>query len=194
MEVVTEERDLGVIFDNRLDYDKHIRTIVGKANRMLGLIKISFECMDEEIFKNLYLVLVRPLLEYCVQVWSPHLKKHVNLIEGVQERATRLIPSLRGKPYEQRLEALELTTLVERRFRGDMIETFKIMSNQEGVKRADFFQPAVERGDPNLFRGGKIFKKRFNGYKRGRSFSQRIVNPWNNLSREEVSKCKISGF
>ena len=31
LEVVTEERDLGVLFDNRLDFDKHIRTIVGKA-------------------------------------------------------------------------------------------------------------------------------------------------------------------
>ena len=106
MEVVTEERDLGVLFDNCLYFAKHISTIVGKENRMLGLIKISFECMDEKIFKNLYLVLVRPLLEYCVQVWSPYLKKHVNLIEGVQERATRLIPSLRRLSYEQRLEAL----------------------------------------------------------------------------------------
>ena len=127
---------------------------------MLRLIKISFECMDVKMFKNLYLVLVKPLLEYCVHVWSPYMKKHINLIEGVQERATRLIPSLKRLSYEQRLEALELTMLVESRFRGDMIETFKIMSNQEGVKRTDFFQPAVERGDPNLFRGAKVFKKK----------------------------------
>ena len=80
---------------------------------MLRLIKISFECMDVKMFKNLYLVLVKPLLEYCVHVWSPYMKKHINLIEGVQERATRLIPSLKRLSYEQRLEALELTMLVE---------------------------------------------------------------------------------
>ena len=46
-EVVTEERDLGVLFDKRLDFDKHVRAILGKVSRMLGLIKFSFECMYE---------------------------------------------------------------------------------------------------------------------------------------------------
>ena len=72
LEKSTEERDLGVLIDDRLEFDKHIKGIVNKANRMLGMIKIGFSCLDEEIFMNLYPVLVRPLLEYCVQVWSPY--------------------------------------------------------------------------------------------------------------------------
>ena len=36
------ERDLGVEIDNELKFSKHIKGIVAKANRMLGLIKISF--------------------------------------------------------------------------------------------------------------------------------------------------------
>ena len=93
---------------------------------MLGIIKIGFSCLDEEIFMNLYPVLVRPLLEYCVQVWSPYKQKYIDLIEGVggvQKRAVRLIPGLRGLTYEQRLERLKLTKLIDRRFRGDMIQT-----------------------------------------------------------------------
>ncbi|CAL4121882.1 unnamed protein product, partial [Meganyctiphanes norvegica] len=86
--ITTEERDLGVLIDDKLEFDKHIRGIVNKANRMLGLIRIGFSCLDEEIFMNLYPVLVRPLLEYCVQVWSPYKQKYINLIEGVQRRAT----------------------------------------------------------------------------------------------------------
>ena len=70
----THERDLGVIVDDSLEFDKHIKEIVNKANRMLGLIRIGFACMDKDIFMNLYPVLVRPLLEYCVQVWSPYKK------------------------------------------------------------------------------------------------------------------------
>ena len=192
--VVTEEKDLGVWFDNQLDFGKHIRSIVGRANRMLGLIKISFDCMDREMFRNLYLVMIRPILEYCVQVWCPYKQKDIDLIEQVQERATRMVPGLKGMTYDERLKKLGIIRLVERRFRGDMIETHKIMSGREGVKREDFFQAAEERGDPSLARGKKIFKKRSNGLIRQNTFSQRVVNPWNKLSKGEVITETTSGF
>ena len=62
----TEEKDLGIVIDNELKFAKHIKGIVGKANRMIGLIKISFGTLDDEMFSNLYNTLIRPLLEYCV--------------------------------------------------------------------------------------------------------------------------------
>ena len=34
---------------------------------MLGMIKMGFSYMNEDIFNNLYSVLVRPLLVYCRQ-------------------------------------------------------------------------------------------------------------------------------
>merc|ERR1712240_722354 len=126
-----EEKDLGVLIDDKLGFDKHIRSIVKKANRMLGLIRIGFSCLDKEIFMNLYPVLVRPLLEYCVQVWSPYKRKFINLLEGVQRRATKLVPELRELQYEERLKKLGLTTLEERRVRGDMIETYKILTGKD---------------------------------------------------------------
>ena len=157
--VTSEEKDLGVIFDENLEFDKHIKTIVNRANRMLGMIKIGFTCMDMEIFMNLYPVLVRPLLEYCVQVWSPHKQKYIKLIEGVQERAVRMVPGLGNLDYDGRLKRLHLTRLVERRFRGDMIETFKLTTNKEGLNPDDFFVKKAERGDPGLYRGNVIYKQ-----------------------------------
>ena len=38
----TVERDLGVLVDNCLEFDKHIKAIVNKANRMMGLIRLGF--------------------------------------------------------------------------------------------------------------------------------------------------------
>ena len=51
--VTSEEKDLGVLIDDRLEFDRHIKGIVNRANRMVGLIRIGFTCMDEEIFMNL---------------------------------------------------------------------------------------------------------------------------------------------
>ena len=192
--VSTEERDLGVLIDDQLDFDKHIRGIVNKANRMLGMIKIGFACLDKEMFMNLYPVLVRPLIEYCVQVWSPYKQKHIDLLEGVQRRATKLVPELRNKTYEKRLEGLGLISLEERRVRGDMIETYKIMTGKEDVKRDIFFELAPARGDPEIARNAKIYRKRVNQNKRKYFFSQRVVEKWNQLTNEEVNAAKTSGF
>ena len=77
------EKDLGILIDNELKLSKHIRSKVSQANRLIGLIKISFESLDDDIFTNLYNTLIRPLLEYCMQVWSPHLRKDIELLENV---------------------------------------------------------------------------------------------------------------
>ena len=192
--VTTEERDLGVLIDDQLDFDKHIRGIVNRANRMLGMIKIGFACLDKEMFMNLYPVLVRPLIEYCVQVWSPNKQKHIDLLEGVQKRATKIVPELRNMTYDKRLESLGLIRLEDRRVRGDMIETYKIMTGKEDISRDKFFKLAPLRGNLNETRNLKIFKKRFNQNKRKHFFSQRVIEKWNQLSNEEVNAAKTSSF
>ena len=158
------------------------------------MIKIGFECLDKEMFMNLYPVLVRPLIEYCVQVWSPHMQKHIDLLEGVQRRATKLVPELRNMTYEKRMEKLGLTSLEDRRVRGDMIETFKIMTGKIDVSRDLFFKMAPIRGNSEEARNLKIYKKRFNRNKRKYFFSQRVIEKWNQLSNEEVNAQKTSGF
>ena len=112
-----EEKDLGVLIDNKLDFGKHINSIVGRANRVLGMIRISFACLNIQMFLNKYTALVRPLLEYCVQVWSPYKIGQIKLLERVQRRATRLVPQLKYLCYDDRLAQLGLTRLEERRQR-----------------------------------------------------------------------------
>ena len=189
-----EERDLGVVIDDQLGFDKHIRGIVKKANRMLGLIRIGFSCLDKEIFMNLYPVLVRPLLEYCVQVWSPYKRKYVNLLEGVQRRATKLVPALRNLQYEERLKRLGLTTLEDRRERGDMIETYKLITGKEDINPGKFFTMATVRGDPELTHNMKLYKNSFRLDVRKYTFSQRVIDKWNSLDKDVVESLKTSGF
>ena len=70
----TEEKDLGVLIDNELKFINHIKGIVAKANRMIGLIKISFENIDEDMFINLYNTLIRPSLNTVYKL-GPHTRR-----------------------------------------------------------------------------------------------------------------------
>ena len=190
----TEEKDLGVLIDDKLEFGKHISEIVKKANRRIGLIKKGFDCLDKEMFMYLYPVLIRPLLEYCVQVWSPHKKRDIDLLERVQRRATKIVPALRNLPYEERLRRLNLTTLEERRVRGDMIETYKLLTGKEDINPDKFFIKARVRGDSDLIHNKKLYKPGFNKDGRKYFLTQRVIEGWNLLGKEVVETEKTSGF
>ena len=55
-----------------------------------------------------------------------------------QRRATRLIRDYRTMTYEERLERCGLTTLDKRRRRGDLIETYTLMTNKEAIPISRF--------------------------------------------------------
>ena len=92
--------------------------------------------------KLLYNTYVRPHLEYCEQAWSPHLQKDKTCLEKVQRRATKMVKGLKKLPYETRLKRLGIYTLERRRLRGDLIETFKILTGKERIDFKKFFELA----------------------------------------------------
>ena len=98
-----EEKDLGVTFDNKLNFDKHINNIKNKSNKILGLIRRNFKFLSKDMFVKLYKALVRPHLEYGQSVWSPYLQRQIDAVERVQRRATKLVPNIANLPYEDRL-------------------------------------------------------------------------------------------
>ena len=128
LETATEEKDLGVIIeslDDKLKFDKHTEAQVNKANKVLGLIQRSFETLDKETLVWLFKALVRPHLEYCNTVTYPVYEKDAKLLEGVQRRATKMVPEMKNYDYANRLKKLALPSLAYRRKRGDMIEVYK---------------------------------------------------------------------
>ena len=50
----------------------------------MGLIRRTYTFLDETSFRYLFQALVRPNLEYAAAVWSPYIKKDIELIENVQ--------------------------------------------------------------------------------------------------------------
>ena len=189
MDTVHEERDLGVMVDQDLNFESHLATKVKKANQVIGIIRRSFLHLDEDMFLQLYKSLVRPHLEYANQVWAPRHVKHIVMLENVQRRATKLVPGLAELEYEERLKRLELPTLAYRRLRGDLIEVYKIMS---GKYDSDACEGLIDRrvGERSTGHPHKIFKERPIKDIRKYGFPHRVVDIWNRRRMGGVVKAE----
>ncbi len=111
-------KDLGVSITSSLKFSQQCKDAAGKANRLLGFINRNFSLKNTDAILPLYVSLVRPHLEYAVQFLTPHHAKDIAKLEAVQRRATKMITSLRNKPYEERLARLNLFSLEKQRLRG----------------------------------------------------------------------------
>ena len=134
----------------------------------------------------MYKAIVRSHLEYCIQSWSPYLRKDIDImLEKIQRRATKLIPGLTYLRYSLKNEC-GLTTLETWRLRGDQIEVIKILN---GYIFFEIKESKITRGH-----NFKLVKKQSRLDVRKFSFSQRTINVWNKLSTECVHASSVNMF
>ena len=67
----SEEKDIGVIIDSNLEFDKDVQVYVkdNKANSTIVVIRKSVQKLDEDTFVPLYEALVRTHLDYACCIW-----------------------------------------------------------------------------------------------------------------------------
>ena len=158
----------------------------------MGIIRRTFDHLDKHTFVLLYRSMARPHLEVSNSVWIPHQKQDIETIEQVQKRATKYIQGFKDLPYEQRLRLLGLPTLTYRRVRGDMIETYKILT---GVYDAEVIPDLPKGNTKTRGHNKKLFKRRATNLNcRKYFFTLRIAIIWNDLPDNAVNAPNINCF
>jgi hypothetical protein len=185
------ERDLGVMVDNGLSFKNHVAQVTAKANKIVRIIRRTFDYLTPETFVQLYKSLVRSVLEYGHSVWQPRHKSLCIEEEDVQRRATKLIGVLKDKTYPERLAALNLLSLEHCRARGDLIDAYKYVHNIYDTDR-----PQLQRLDGRDTRGNslKLAKGRCRLNIRASYFSQRVISSWNSLPDSIVTAPTVNAF
>ncbi|GAB0191783.1 hypothetical protein GRJ2_001643600 [Grus japonensis] len=80
------EEDLGVLEDKKLNTSQQRALAAQKANPVLGCIKRGATIRLREGILPLYSALVRPHLQYYIQLWGPQYRRDMELLERVQRR------------------------------------------------------------------------------------------------------------
>lgn len=187
------QKDLGIWMTDNLKPSTQCCKAAKTATSMLYAIKRAFTVFDEDCFSKIFGTFIRPHLEYAIQAWRPWMRQDYNVLERVQRRATKLVRGQGSLPYEIRLNNLNLYPLSYRQLRGDLIQTFRIVRGFDcALMCDDFFQLATTtnlRGHPfKLYvpQGRLDVRKNF--------FSNRVVDPWNNLPEAIVMSQSVETF
>lgn len=118
----------------------------------------------------------------------------MEIIEGIQRRATKQLPGTGNLIYPERLKALNLPTLRYRRVSADMLEICKIINGYYEEEVCNFIHLRTDNTEEQRARGHskKLYPRVANTTRRKESFSFKTVKIWNSLPEGIVSAEKIN--
>ena len=185
------EKDLGIVWSSDASWTEQCNRAASKANSVLGMLKKTFVTRNSATWRKLYTTFIRPHLEFCAMVWSPFNKADIATLERIQRRATKTPHHMKSLDYASRCDKWKLTSLTERRARGDLITMFKI---QKGLEVVNWHNPQIIHRAragrrPQLSR--ELIK---NSQIRYNFFLNRVARSWNRLPDEVVDAKSVVEF
>ena len=192
---------LGVTINSKLKWSDQVNGAALKATRLLHLLKRSMYGCSKVAKARAYKAIVRPHLEYCAPVWTPHTKKDLNHLENVQRRAVRWISSTtwdRGnhrwaRSYDEDRNALNLMLVASRHNFLSCCQMYKIVNSLDCLASSGHLQhPSGTVSTRSHHLSLQVIQSRVNAFR----FSFFVNSPfvWNNLPSSIIGSQSYHSF
>ena len=194
LEHQTTTKYLGVDITSKLSWDTHINRITKKASSMLGFVRRNLKVANRNTKSNAYYTLIRPHLEYCCTIWSPHTDEEIKRLETIQRQCARYVCNQydRTASVTALLKDLSWDTLASRRTKTQLTLLFKIVHGIVDIPPDQYLIPGHSRTRSNhkyKFRQISTSKDYFKF-----SFFPRTIPVWNSLPASVAEASSLVQF
>ena len=87
-------KHLGVIFSNDCKWTKHIDVLIERTSKQLNILRKLKYRLKRDYLEKIYLVFIRPILEYASEIWDNYGQTNCNHLEKIQVEAARIVTGL----------------------------------------------------------------------------------------------------
>ena len=99
-----EEKILGVITDNELKFDPHIRSMCKKAAQKLGVLNRISSLLDPEKKKLVFNAVIKSHFSYCPLIWMFNSRRSNDLLNRIHERSQRTVYNYASSTFQEPLQ------------------------------------------------------------------------------------------
>ena len=134
-----DNKILGVNFDNKLNFKKHITKLCKKASQKLhALARLSnlMSCEQRKIIMNAF---ISSHFSYCPLIWMCHSRSLHNHINKIHERALRIVYKDNTSSFKQLLKLSGSISIHHKNLQLLAIEIYKALNNLSSPLMADLF-------------------------------------------------------
>ena len=115
---VFEFKNLGVVFDEHISWNSHVKYVLSQAGKWLGMLGLTSDCAN-----SIYTAYFCPFMDYCDTVWNCCRIGNSLSLERLQRRAAKIVSKMSNS--DRALDYLQWPSLVNRQVSAMLMNSSK---------------------------------------------------------------------
>ena len=124
-----EEKILGVIIDNKLKFDPHIRSMCKDAAQKLGVLNRISSLLDPEKKKLVFNAVIKSHFSYCSLIWMFSSRRSNNLINRIRERSLKTVYNDTSSTFQELLQRNRSVSIHHKNIQTLTTEMLQLVNN-----------------------------------------------------------------
>ena len=184
----TNEKILGINFDNKFNFNYHVNKLCKKASQKLHALARISNFMSFEQKKKVMNAFISSQFNYCPLIWMCHSRSCNSRINKIHERAFEIVYSDNISSYEQLLENSGSIKIHHKNLQALAIEIYKALHNPSNSLMSDLFR--IKTSKYNLRRSGTLVSKSAKTLHFGTETISYLAPKIWELIPEDIKNCK----